>query len=194
MSHRRPHTSEPTNGTSRRGFLAGLSSLAMVGSLVAAYGSLAAFFGRFFYPPRPSSRSWLFVAEVKKLAVGESLPYELPNGSPVHITRRAETGTAGDFLALSSTCPHLGCQVHWEAHNERFFCPCHNGVFTPEGVAVAGPPADAGQSLLQYPLKVEGRLLFVEAPGDQLAVAGKATTAVGPCTRSSPVRSPTRRA
>jgi len=66
-------------------------------------------------------------------------------------------------------CPHLGCQVHWEPQNDRFFCPCHNGVFSPDGVATAGPPAEAGQSLLEYPLKVEGNLLFIEVAQSVLA-------------------------
>jgi phenylpropionate dioxygenase-like ring-hydroxylating dioxygenase large terminal subunit len=59
--------------------------------------------------------------------------------------------------------------VHWEAQNNRFFCPCHNGVFTPEGKATSGPPADAGQSLFRFPLKVENDLLFIEVSTDKLA-------------------------
>ena len=156
----------------RRTFLTWLSSLVMAGSLVAAYGSLAGFISRFLYPAKPDREGWLFVREVSRLAPGDSLAYELPNGSPVHITRQGGSGLAADFKALSSVCPHLGCQVHWESHNERFFCPCHNGVFTPAGKAVAGPPAEAGQSLLQYPLKVEKGLLFILAPLEQLARGG----------------------
>nr|MBC8425653.1 Rieske 2Fe-2S domain-containing protein [bacterium] len=50
---------------------------------------------------------------------------------------------------------HLGCQVYWEEDNNRFFCPCHSGVFDPQGIAIAGPPADAGQRLAEVPLKVD---------------------------------------
>ena len=57
--------------------------------------------------------------------------------------------------AFNSTCPHLGCRVHWQAERQRFFCPCHNGVFNAEGVAIEGPPAAAGQSLAQVPLEVD---------------------------------------
>jgi len=158
----------------RRTFIKWSWGLGMVATMTAAYGTLAAFMARFLYPAKPLQRGWQMVIELGGIRNGESLIYRLPNGSPVNVTRIAETGSAEDFLALSSTCPHLGCQVHWEPQNDRFFCPCHNGIFTPEGVAIGGPPGDAGQSLPRYPLKVEGNLLFIEVPLDQLAKgAGK---------------------
>jgi hypothetical protein len=61
--------------------------------------------------------------------------------------------------------------VHWEGHKNRFFCPCHNGVFSPEGVATEGPPAEAGQRLPSYPLRVDGGLLYIEVPTQRLASA-----------------------
>jgi cytochrome b6-f complex iron-sulfur subunit len=125
--------------------------------------------GRFLYPARPASRRWTFVAEVSRLKPGESLIYRMPAGASVAVARVGQTGTAEDFLALGSTCPHLGCQVHWEAQNNRFFCPCHNGVFEPSGRAIGGPPGEAGQSLPRYPLKVEKGLLYIEVPADAVA-------------------------
>jgi Rieske Fe-S protein len=154
----------------RRTFIKWSWSLAMVTALVAAYGTLAAFMARFLYPARPTTRGWQMVIDLPSIQPSESIIYRLPNGSPVNITRVGDTGSADDFLALSSTCPHLGCQVHWEPQNNRFFCPCHNGVFNPEGVAIGGPPGDAGQSLPKYPLKVEHNLLFIEVPLDQVAL------------------------
>ncbi len=150
-------------GPGRRGFLA---SAAMAGGLAAGYGTFALFAGRFLYPARPAETGWLFVADLSSFKPRDSLVYRTPAGAPVAVARRGSAGGADDFLALSSTCPHLGCQVHWEAQNNRFFCPCHNGVFDPSGKATAGPPADAGQSLLRYPLKVENGLLFILVPTD----------------------------
>lgn len=151
-------------GEDRRTFLGRASSLLMTGGVLAGYGTLAWMAGRYLYPSKPQELTWLFVTEADRLKEGESLPYRGPAGQPITITRRGAEGTADDFLALSSTCPHLGCRVHWEAQNNRFFCPCHNGVFTPEGKATAGPPGDAGQSLAQYRLKIEQGLLFIEVP------------------------------
>ena len=42
--------------------------------------------------------------------------------------------------AMSATCSHLGCQVHWDAKGKNFRCPCHGGVYDPAGKVVAGPP------------------------------------------------------
>jgi Rieske Fe-S protein len=152
----------------RRGFLGKTSSLLMAGGVLASYGTLGVMAGRYLYPSKPQKRAWLFVAEVDRIKPGEGLSYRSPAGQPISITRRGEGQEANDFLALSSTCPHLGCQVHWEAQNNRYFCPCHNGAFSPEGKAVEGPPADAGQSLAHYPLKVESNLLFIEVPVETL--------------------------
>ncbi|MCK5077608.1 MAG: ubiquinol-cytochrome c reductase iron-sulfur subunit [Calditrichia bacterium] len=67
------------------------------------------------------------------------------------MVKRDQTG----LRAFSSECPHLGCQVNWEADNNRFFCPCHSGIFDSDGIAIAGPPADAGQNLIEVPVDVE---------------------------------------
>jgi nitrite reductase/ring-hydroxylating ferredoxin subunit len=134
----------------------------MAGGLAASYGTFALMAGRFLYPSRPPARVWQFVARVQDLAPGSSLRYRTPAGAEVTITRQGSSGRVEDFIALSSVCPHLGCRVHWEPHNRRFFCPCHNGVFDPAGKATSGPPAEAGQSLPRYPLRVENGLLLIE--------------------------------
>jgi nitrite reductase/ring-hydroxylating ferredoxin subunit len=117
----------------------------------------------------------MFVAETDQFNVGDALLYRGPSGETVNIARQASGGSEKDYIALSSTCPHLGCQVHWEAHNDRFFCPCHNGVFDRGGKGVSGPPGDAGQSLPRYPLRVDGSLLFIEMPVETLTADGGKT-------------------
>jgi len=141
----------------------------MAGGLVAGYGAFAGIAGRFLYPARGTPTEWLFVLDLKSLKRGESIVYTTPAGATVAVARTSEEGTDGDFLALSSTCPHLGCQVHWEGAHNRFFCPCHNGTFDPAGKATGGPPAEAGQSLLRFPLKVEKGLLFIQVPVEKLS-------------------------
>lgn len=136
--------------------------LAMAGALSASYGALALMAARFLYPARPAPRNWSFLVEVERMAPGESLPFRTPGGQVITVARTGRTGRVEDFVALSGTCPHLGCQVHWEAQNNRFFCPCHNGVFDASGRATAGPPAEARQSLGRFPLKIEGPMVFIE--------------------------------
>jgi nitrite reductase/ring-hydroxylating ferredoxin subunit len=143
----------------------------MLGGLATSYGACGAMGGRYLFPARSRALRWLYVARVDDLPVGGSTSWRSPTGERIAVARRTEAVTADAFIALSSTCPHLGCQVHWEHQNTRFFCPCHNGVFAPDGEATSGPPAEAGQSLPRYPLKVENGLLFIEAPIEGLASA-----------------------
>lgn len=170
------HVATPTDAEPpRRQFLTTASGLAMTGGLLTAYGTLGIMMGRFVYPAAAQNRGWLFVCTVDRLAVGEALDFTTPAGARIVIARQGEGTAAEDFLALSSVCPHLGCRVQWEAQNDRFFCPCHNGAFDKSGSPIAGPPQAANQSLMRFPLKVESGLLYLEAPLISVASAPAAT-------------------
>jgi len=158
-------------GSDRRKFLGNASRLAMVAGLAGGYGGFTAIALRYLYPSSTDDRVWQLVTDVAQVKVGESIRYRGPSGETINITRQNRNGDSDDFIALSSTCPHLGCQVRWEAQNNRFFCPCHNGVFDPSGVATGGPPGEAGQSLSRYPLKVEGGLLHIAVPPPRFSAA-----------------------
>lgn len=136
----------------------------MLGGLAAGYGTFAAYAGQFLYPAADHSQAWQFVTVTSELKTGQSLPFTTPSGAKVVIARQSEGDTADAFIALSSVCPHLGCQVHWEAVRDRFFCPCHNGAFDRQGQATEGPPAAAKQQLTRFPLRVENGLLYLLAP------------------------------
>jgi Rieske Fe-S protein len=119
--------------------------------LALSYGTLAAQGLLFLLPERLKSRTRkLFTGNVDQYRVGTVQSFYDLEGNLILVTR-----TEAGFQAFSSTCPHLGCRVHWEAEKQRFFCPCHNGVFTAEGVAVSGPPADSGQNLFPVPVEVD---------------------------------------
>jgi Rieske Fe-S protein len=132
--------------------------------LISGYGMFAAIAARYLFPARPEPKGWLFAARLSSLKPGVSLEYTSPAGERLLITRQGERDTAEDFIALSATCPHLGCRVHWEAAHSRFFCPCHNGTFDQTGVATGGPPLAARQSLPRYDLRVENGLLYILVP------------------------------
>jgi len=157
-----------TPAPGRRDFLSRASTLLMAGGLATGYGACGAMGARYLFPAARRERRWQFLARAADVRVGESLSYRSPAGERIAVARRAERGSAEDFVALSSTCPHLGCQVHWQAGEKRFFCPCHNGTFDPEGRATAGPPFEAGQSLPRYPLRLEEGVLFIEVPMEAL--------------------------
>ncbi|HND56776.1 MAG TPA: Rieske 2Fe-2S domain-containing protein, partial [Pirellulaceae bacterium] len=165
---------------SRRGFLSQAATVSMAVGMVASYGTLAAYAGKFLFTMQ-DDRALLFVAAAHEIAPGDSRSFESPTGVRVTVTRKATASSAADspaagstghapepsadeFLALSSVCPHLGCRVHWESVNNRFFCPCHNGEFDPEGRATGGPPKAANQELPRYRVVIDKGLVFLEMP------------------------------
>lgn len=138
------------SGATRRDLLA---AVLMGGGLVLAYGTLALQGLLFLLPKRlrPKTRL-IYAGRIDQFAVGGVRTIYDLDGNAI-LVKRGETG----FEAFSSVCPHLGCRVHWEAEEKAFFCPCHRGVFDSDGVAVSGPPADAGQRLTQVTLEVDDR-------------------------------------
>ncbi len=130
----------------------------VMGAGLLASHSLAAVLGvRYLYPVDEDRRRRLFVAVRSEVPPGASFQFRTPDGQTVNIVN----GPSG-FMALSDVCPHLGCRVHWEAQDNEFYCPCHDGHFDVNGVATAGPPAEMGARLAQYPLVQEGDILFIE--------------------------------
>lgn len=162
---------DPPERPGRRAFA---STMTMLAGLVGGYGLFAWIGTRFMLPARTGQMTQLFVAGLNDIAVGGTLLFRTPGGRTVNITRREAAGRADDFVALSSTCPHLGCQVHWEAQNNRYYCPCHGGTFDPSGKGTGGPPGDAGQSLPRYSLAVNKGLLYIDVPAEQLSMPQQA--------------------
>lgn len=170
---------DDASGEPRRSFLTTASGLAMTAGLAAGYGTLGAMLGRFVYPTGDRNRAWQFVCTVDSLAQGEAMDFVTPGGSKIVVARQGSGHASDDFLALSSVCPHLGCRVHWEGPQDRFFCPCHNGAFDRSGKAIAGPPLAAHQSLMRFPLKVDDGLLYIEAPVTTVASREESSATAG---------------
>ncbi|MBI3407808.1 MAG: ubiquinol-cytochrome c reductase iron-sulfur subunit [Planctomycetes bacterium] len=167
MSDSKPEDSK-SEDPDRRSFLSKVSTLTMAGGLIAGYGAFAGMALRLLYPSHGRKVSWVFVGEAEKIRLNDAIRLQTPTGQAVTITRLKQDGTADDFLALSTTCPHLGCQVHWEPQHNRFFCPCHNGAFDPTGKATEGPPAAARQELAHFPLRIDNGLIFIQVPTEAL--------------------------
>lgn len=66
--------------------------------------------------------------------------------------------TAGDFIALSAICTHLGCIVQWQSDKGEFLCPCHAGRFSAHGEVLGGPPPKPLETL---PVNTEGDQIVV---------------------------------
>jgi Rieske Fe-S protein len=152
----RPPDDVLTRFVTRRGFLLTAISL---GGLTASYGLFMLFALRFLYPRKPQTRkAKMFVGFTHDIPPRTSVPFQTPEGESFLLTN---TGTGlTPFQAFSSRCPHLGCQVHWNGDQQHFDCPCHGGIFNANGVATAGPPAQAGQSLKACEVIVEGASVY----------------------------------
>lgn len=71
----------------------------------------------------------------------------------------------GDIQAFSPVCTHLGCFVSWdsdERYPNHFFCPCHDGRYTKDGVNVPGTPPL--RPLAVYEQSIEDGMLFLGEP------------------------------
>ncbi|MFQ5738823.1 MAG: ubiquinol-cytochrome c reductase iron-sulfur subunit [Acidobacteriota bacterium] len=135
-----------------------LIQLVMWGGLLASYGTALFFALRYVYPERGFRRvRRFFLAPISDLPPGKSQTYSLPDGSQALVTN-----TGAELVALSNVCPHLGCKVHWDGPKNRFYCPCHGGVFDSSGIAREGPPADEGKNLTTYTIQRVGRNLFLQ--------------------------------
>ena len=39
----------------------------------------------------------------------------------------------GKAIAVSAACTHMGCIVQWRSTDQKFHCPCHDGIFSEYG-------------------------------------------------------------
>jgi nitrite reductase/ring-hydroxylating ferredoxin subunit len=52
---------------------------------------------------------------------------------------RTDSDGKPQVVAFTSTCPHLGCAVEFDAGRDRFECPCHESGFGKDGAKLFGP-------------------------------------------------------
>ncbi len=117
----------------RRSFL---SRLWMGAGLFLSYGT-AAFYGFNFLSPRfrkPQPRR-ILVTSADKLPPGASTTFKDLSGRKIVLVN-----SGNGFIALSTTCTHLGCSTYWVPEKSHSFCPCHDGYFDVNGNVVSGPP------------------------------------------------------
>ena len=81
--------------------------------------------------PRP-------IVALDQVPVGETHLFRYPtDDDPAVLLRLAEA----EVVAFSQKCTHLGCVVFFEAEEDRWHCPCHDGNFDARtGEVLSGPP------------------------------------------------------
>lgn len=112
-----------------------------------------------------TSDLWIRLGAVSKVELGSPTLFkttvETETGwinTEEEISAYVLTQNGQDFDVMSNICTHLGCRVRWIADDERFYCPCHNGVFAKDGSVVSGPPP---RPLDRFESKVEDGVLYI---------------------------------
>lgn len=133
------------NNVSRRGFF---QKLLMGIGLALSYGTGALYSFQFLLPKKitPKFRK-LLVSSLDALPKEGGKTFKDLQGREIILVK-----TEAGLRAISTTCTHLGCKSYWEPDNNRFFCPCHDGVFDINGDVVSGPPP---RPLERYPVEVD---------------------------------------
>lgn len=141
---------EPPKGTSRRDFM---STLFMGGGLLASALVVVRHGLAYLFPriEKPVFRR-LLVGRTSELGLGQARAFQLGE------QRLYLVHTEEGYRVLSGICTHLGCRVSWEPHHDRFFCPCHAGVFGPDGRVVDGPPPSP---LVDFEVEVDDTLIYM---------------------------------
>ncbi|MFZ0283551.1 MAG: Rieske (2Fe-2S) protein [Bacteroidales bacterium] len=62
------------------------------------------------------------------------------------------------FVAIDSTCTHMGCTIGYSLAANNFPCPCHGSVYSTTGAILNGPTVIP---LKAYPVTKSGTVLTV---------------------------------
>jgi Rieske Fe-S protein len=142
-------------GSDRRRFLGFLTNLLMaVLALLVAIPGVAYFVGPLRRQSGPEGAGPTFqdAGPLSEIPVGQwrLLSVEMVHADGWKKTRlrhaiwvRRQDESAQGITVLSSICPHLGCPINWHPDQSQFVCPCHGGIFNPDGQHTGGPPPRA---------------------------------------------------
>jgi len=145
---------EKESRQSRRDFLQVFTRGAPLG--LALFGAAAVFVRNvlaYLFPERKVKKYHRYlVAREGEIPLGQAKRLII-GGKPVFVVH-LEDG----YKVFSGICTHLGCIVRWEKEKERFYCPCHKGVFNKRGEVVSGPPPEP---LVPFRVERESGLVFM---------------------------------
>lgn len=135
---------------SRRDFL---TKLFMRGGLLASSALIIKLGVDYVFPSMeaPPLRK-LLIGRIDELELGEAKEFQVGDATLFLIK------TEDRYKVFSSICTHLGCKINWEAHRNRFYCPCHKGIFNSNGDVVEGPPPRA---LDEFKVEVDKKLVYM---------------------------------
>lgn len=117
---------------------------------------------------KPESTEYVPVGKLSEFPVGQTTRVKLKDPSPLAwagqtaetalwVRRRSVDGDSM-FQVFNVNCTHLGCPIDWRAEAKIFLCPCHGGVYYPDGRVAGGPPP---RPLFEREWRVQGGALMV---------------------------------
>ncbi len=150
MNDEEMNEEENPKNKSRRNFI---SKLLMGGGLIASFALLIRHGIDFIFPlvEAPPLRK-LLIGRVNDIKIGEAKEVQVGESSLYLI--RNEDG----YKVFSSVCTHLGCKVKWEGYRNRFYCPCHKGVYDSHGNVLEGPPP---RPLDEFKVEIDKNLVYM---------------------------------
>lgn len=127
--------SNPTEGSSTPQSRRDVLNLAIAGT-ASTLGAMSAYpVLQFLSPAGETERGHGDAGEEETFPRGSARTILL--GSRPALVIRLEDGA---FRAYSALCTHLQCLVVYSPERKRIECPCHRGLYSLEGLNVAGPP------------------------------------------------------
>lgn len=118
----------------RRGYLRILAVLS--GGL--ALGNVAVAAGAFRRRTAGATEEVVITDDASAIPVGGAVRFTYPTERDPAVLLRLDDDL---FVAYSTICTHLACEVLWRADHSDLYCPCHEGHFSPQtGAPTAGPP------------------------------------------------------
>ena len=126
----------------------------MGSSLLASMALLSYYVIQFLLPaPNKNPTRKIYITTTDKILPGNSFKFTDLKGGRITVTN-----TGSEFIALSTKCTHLGCQVHWKKDQKTFYCPCHDGYFNSKGEVLKGPPP---APLDTYKVEVVDKAIYI---------------------------------
>lgn len=135
---------------SRRDFLV---KLIFGGGLIAGFLLLFRNGIAFLFPPKEKKVAQkLLIARKNELEIGKAKEFKVGDNSFFIVN------TEDGLKVFSAICTHLGCKIKWEQYRNRFYCPCHQGVFDVGGKVVSGPPP---RPLDEFRVEIKNNLVYM---------------------------------
>ncbi len=141
------------------------AAIAAIGSLIAGAVGLPAVAYVVGPALKKQAEEWIRLGAISKVELGTPTLFKATVERQAgwikdqqEIAAFVLTDDGRTFIAMSNICTHLGCRVRWIPEQEKFFSPCHNGVFDKDGDVVSGPPP---RPLDRFETKIEDGILFI---------------------------------